>query len=58
MSLALRRHAEGEASLDLADLPYRLQRAIVAARHGCRPADVDSWSAGEFLDALAVVNVG
>lgn len=57
MRSALRRHAEGEP-LDLADLPYRLQRTIVAARHGCRPAEVDTWPATEFLDALEVLGVG
>jgi len=57
VSSALRRHAEGEP-LDVADLPFRLQVALVAARHGTRPADVRAWPVAEFLDAMAVLTVG
>lgn len=56
MRAALHRHGNGEP-LDLGDMPYRIQRAIVAARHGCRPGEVDDWPADEFYDALHVVGV-
>jgi hypothetical protein len=52
----MRRYADGEP-LDLVDLPYRLLRALVAARHGMRPGAVDGWPADEFGDALAVIGV-
>lgn len=50
----MRRYAEGEP-INLDDLPYRLQRALVAARHGVRPAAVDGWPVDELADALAVI---
>lgn len=50
----MRRYADGEP-INLDELPYRLQRAIVAARHGVRPSAVDRWPADELVDALHVI---
>lgn len=57
MRQALARHAAGE-SLAVGDLPYRLRRALVAARHGVPPSAVDAWPFDDFEDAQRVIGIG
>lgn len=47
------RYAEGEPTR----LPYRIARQVIAARYGQSPADVDTWPADDFLDALGSLGV-
>lgn len=56
MRAALARYADGQ-KLTVSDLPYRLRRALVAARHGVRPSSVDRWTVDEFVDAQRVIGI-
>lgn len=49
-------YSRGEP-LDLAALPYRQLRALVAARHGVAPAVVDDWPIEDVADVISVLGV-
>lgn len=53
MKLAAIRFAEGRVGR----IPYRVGRQLVAAAYGRRPDDVDTWPAGDYTDAIALLGV-